>query len=111
MCVCSGQVEQAWSLRLERAVEEERRLRAALTQEGSCQTEVPGVSREEVEAQLQEQRERLQRETQEQRERRQREAQEEQVAAVEEAVKRTHRELQQKHLKEVARHVSAPLPR
>ncbi|XP_031420568.1 centrosomal protein of 152 kDa isoform X2 [Clupea harengus] len=105
------EVEQAWSLRLERAVEEERRLRAALTQEGSCQTEVPGVSREEVEAQLQEQRERLQRETQEQRERRQREAQEEQVAAVEEAVKRTHRELQQKHLKEVARHMEGALSR
>ncbi|XP_076124670.1 centrosomal protein of 152 kDa [Alosa pseudoharengus] len=99
------EVEQAWSVRLERAVEEERRRRAAVTQEGGCQTEAcgvpaPAVPREEVQEQLQEQRERLQRE-----------AQEEQVAAVEAAVRRAQRELQQKHLKEVAKHVEGAVSR
>ncbi|KAG5273709.1 hypothetical protein AALO_G00154570 [Alosa alosa] len=126
------EVERAWSVRLERAVEEERRRRAAVTQEGGCQTEAreevqaPMVPREEVQAPMVPREEvqapavpreevqapavpweEVQAQLQEQRERLQREAQEEQVAAV----RRAQRELQQKHLKEVAKHVEGAVSR
>ncbi|KAL2093378.1 hypothetical protein ACEWY4_010690 [Coilia grayii] len=67
--------------------------------------------RERMEKEAQEERERVQKEAQEEKERLQKEAQGDRAAAVEEAVKRTQQELEQKHLKEVAKHVEGAVSR
>ncbi|XP_028815189.1 centrosomal protein of 152 kDa isoform X2 [Denticeps clupeoides] len=96
------EVEKAWALRLK---EVDGRARAALTGEQASQTlcstpEPQSISKEELETQLASQKQKLQ--------------QEAAVAAgkaLEEAVRRTHRELQQKHLDDVAQHVEGAVSR
>ncbi|KAL0968675.1 hypothetical protein UPYG_G00270060 [Umbra pygmaea] len=111
-------IERSWSLRLEAAVAEARRKRSTdtrvsssqtfiLEEEKACQTTspeetkaAPGCSVKELEARLQEQRLQLQREADVSR-----------CKAVEDARKRVERELQEKHLADMAKQVEGAVTR
>ncbi|XP_076863525.1 centrosomal protein of 152 kDa [Brachyhypopomus gauderio] len=98
------QLEKTWACRLEEAVKERRGVRAS-TQEGSSQTErtepaAQPVSLQQLEARLGAQRTALQRE-----------ADGALARAVEEAVRRAERELQQKHTQDVSSQVEGAVSR
>ncbi|KAK2867413.1 hypothetical protein Q8A67_025530 [Cirrhinus molitorella] len=98
-------LEQSWAQKLQEAEEEVRKARQSDTREGACQTSssetaVQLISVEELEVRLSAQRETLQQE-----------AATAQARAVEEAVRHTQREMQQKHTEDITVQVEGAISR